>query len=136
MTPDELKLRDEIWAKVDRDIAASKARVNRNRAWYRLTSKCGTKCWDAMHGLIKSATTAQLMEMYKQIPHLDQHNVWWFTLKVLPSLESVLYHELTERGYRHDYIGYEPSPDRTWSKRPERTRRKKAANVTAPAAHG
>ncbi len=99
----------------DRRSAASKAKVNKQRRWYRMISKSAGLCWGAISAELEKATDAQLIAAYREIGNVEPLNSWFFLVKMKDPIATVIYNELVDRGFEN--VWRDQQATREWKRR-------------------
>lgn len=104
---------------IDRQCAEesriSKAKINRNRTWYRMMTRSAGKAFDAISAELKKESDTTLMIAFENLDNIERLNSWWFLENIKDHIGSVIYNELSDRGYQNVYRNHQPT--KQWEKR-------------------
>ncbi len=104
---------------VAEELRISKAKINRNRSWYKMMTRSAGKMWDVCRDELKKESDQTLMIAYENMHNLEPLNAWFFLLKTREAIRAVIHQELSDRGYENVY-GADHRPTAQWAKRRSR----------------
>jgi hypothetical protein len=115
MNPIDTAKLKEIDDRFNREQKASRAKINRNRQWYRLMTRCADAAYTAISLELKKESDQTLIFAFREMDNLEPLNAWWFLHQIKPHIGSVIYNELAERGYIN--VWRDGAPTKEWEKK-------------------